>query len=103
MQALCVQLALLFVVPFGHCKYIIYRQIIANTNVRLYSSLSTTVIPYQIRINITFAVSAVIGTITFILSKKLNEKDYETAHAREEVVHIKQDNQQTEEASSSTH
>lgn len=103
MQALCVQLVLPFVVPFGHCKYIIYKKVITNANIRLYSSLSTTVIPYQIRINITFVVSAIIGTITFILSKRLDAKDYETAHAREEVVHIKQDNQQTEEASSSTH
>lgn len=65
------------------------------------SSLSSTVIPYQIRINITFVVLAAIGTITFVLSKRLDANDYETAHAREEVVHIKQDDQTSEEASSS--
>ncbi|KAF1804084.1 major facilitator superfamily domain-containing protein [Mucor lusitanicus] len=64
-------------------------------------SLSSTVIPYQIRINITFVVLAAIGTITFVLSKRLDANDYETAHAREEVVHIKQDDQTSEEASSS--
>ncbi|KAL7316843.1 hypothetical protein PS15m_003279 [Mucor circinelloides] len=64
-------------------------------------SLSSTVIPYQIRINLTFVVLAVIGTITYVLSRRLEAKDYETAQAREEVVHIKQDDQETEEASGS--
>lgn len=66
-----------------------------------HSSLSSTVIPYQIRINLTFVVLAVIGTITYVLSRRLEAKDYETAQAREEVVHIKQDDQETEEASGS--
>ncbi|KAI8638831.1 major facilitator superfamily domain-containing protein [Parasitella parasitica] len=66
-------------------------------------SLSSTAIPFTIRINVAFVVLAGIGTVTFLLSKKLDAKDYETAHAREEVVHIKQDNLQTDEVSSSGH
>lgn len=63
--------------------------------------MSTTSIPYQIRINITFVVLAIVGLVTYILSKKLKAEDYETAHAREEVVHIHQKKQYEEEASGS--
>lgn len=36
--------------------------------------------------NITFAVLAGIGLVTYFFSKGLKPDDYETAHAREEVV-----------------
>lgn len=56
----------------------------------MYSSLSATWIPYNIRVNITFAVLSLIGVVTWFLSKKLNPEELETAHAREEVVDIRQ-------------
>jgi hypothetical protein len=36
-------------------------------------------------------VLAAIGLVTYFLSKKLNEDDYETAHAREEVVRTQEE------------
>ncbi|KAI8334877.1 major facilitator superfamily domain-containing protein [Blakeslea trispora] len=56
------------------------------------ASLSATSIPYDIRINITFVVLACIGVTTYILSRRLKAEEYETAHAREEVVHINENN-----------
>ncbi|KAI8095961.1 major facilitator superfamily domain-containing protein [Thamnidium elegans] len=59
------------------------------------ASLSSTWIPYSIRVNIAFVVLAGIGLFTYYLSTKLNADDYETAHSREEVV-------STQDPSSST-
>ncbi|KAI8327945.1 major facilitator superfamily domain-containing protein [Choanephora cucurbitarum] len=55
------------------------------------ASLSASFLPYDIRINITFFVLAGVGAVTYILSRRLKAEEYETAHAREEVVHIVED------------
>ncbi|KAI8076530.1 major facilitator superfamily domain-containing protein [Gilbertella persicaria] len=52
------------------------------------ASLSADFLPYIARVNTTFFVLACIGAITYILSKRLDPNDYETAQAREEVVHV---------------
>ncbi|KAI7907138.1 major facilitator superfamily domain-containing protein [Cokeromyces recurvatus] len=65
------------------------------------ASLSLTFLPYQLRINTTFILLAAIGALTFSLSKRLDPNDYETAHAREEVVHIYEEEEEHEEASGS--
>lgn len=44
--------------------------------------------PYTIRVNVSFAFLALIGTITFILSKRLDPEYYEQAHTREEIVEV---------------
>ncbi|KAI8971537.1 major facilitator superfamily domain-containing protein [Mycotypha africana] len=63
------------------------------------ASLSATFFPFQLRVNITFFVLALIGTITYILSKRLNPDNYETAHAREEVVHVHENAEAENESS----
>ncbi|KAI9471941.1 MAG: major facilitator superfamily domain-containing protein [Benjaminiella poitrasii] len=64
------------------------------------ASLSAAFLPYHIRINTTFVFLAMIGTLTFTLSKRLDPKDYETAHAREEVVHIHEEEEEHQEEAS---
>jgi hypothetical protein len=61
------------------------------------ASLSATILPFQLRINITFVFLALIGVATYILSSKLKPEDYETAHAREEVVHIQEEQENQHE------
>lgn len=65
------------------------------------ASLSATLLPYQVRINVTFVALAIIGTCTYVMSKSLKPEDYETAHAREEVVHIQEEQEDTTSSSNS--
>ncbi|CEG62755.1 hypothetical protein RMATCC62417_00033 [Rhizopus microsporus] len=52
------------------------------------AALATTWLPYTIRVNVSFVFLALIGTVTFILSKRLDPEYYEQAHTREETVEV---------------
>jgi hypothetical protein len=56
-----------------------------------YRSLSAGFIPYPIRVNLSFITLSICGAVTCILARKLDPKDYETAHAREEVVLVEEE------------
>ena len=83
-----------FFFRFSVCNDMVACMIQGNTFCDISSSrsLSASFLPYGIRINITFFVLAGVGAITYILSRRLKAEEYETAHAREEVVHIDEDN-----------
>lgn len=53
-----------------------------------YSALSANWLPYVVRVNVSFVFLAFIGGITFVLSRRLDPEEYETAQSREEVVDV---------------
>ncbi|RCI06858.1 hypothetical protein CU098_008806 [Rhizopus stolonifer] len=66
------------------------------------AALSANWLPYIFRVNVSFVFLALIGGATFVLSRRLDPEDYETAHSREEVVNVDHKHSSEEPAASSS-
>ncbi|KAG1184051.1 hypothetical protein G6F36_007988 [Rhizopus arrhizus] len=67
------------------------------------AALSANWLPYVVRVNVSFVFLVFVGGITFVLSRRLDPEEYETAQSREEVVDVdrKQKSDESTVASSS--